>query len=313
MTLSVEQPPSTRRRFWRPSASAWGERAAWMAAALLVAALASFATGAAGDPGPGALGLLVLAALLAAGAFVAVTWALGYRGLRYVLGPTALEVWWRGASTRVPYAAVEGIYSGQRLTGVLPPRQQWPGLVIGRAGAAGVGPVECFTTTPNPAEWLVVALPDRAVALSPAATRQFRTALIECVEGAAEVESTTTESMVRGPAVQFPWPAIRDRWLPWSMGATIAALLIGAAAIHLRIDSLPGTLPLRFDAAGEVAEIGARGDLFRLLLVGLAVLVINGALGIWAHTRERLLARLLWTGAGLVAGAVAVALVRLVA
>jgi hypothetical protein len=47
-------------------------------------------------------------------------------------------------------------------------------------------------------------------------------------------------------------------------------------------------------------------------LLGLLVLLVNGAIGVWLHPQERLLARLLWLGGAVLQAMLLVAVVRLV-
>ncbi len=58
--------------------------------------------------------------------------------------------------------------------------------------------------------------------------------------------------------------------------------------------------------------IGPPSDLLRLPLGGLIVLLLNLGLGIWAHPRERVVARMLWVGSALVQAILLIAVVRLV-
>jgi hypothetical protein len=85
------------------------------------------------------------------------------------------------------------------------------------------------------------------------------------------------------------------------------------AVIGFNFDALPADIPMRFDANGDASQIAPRGDLLRLPLIGLLILLGDGALGIWLHARERLVARLLWLGGAVLEGVLLVALIRLLA
>jgi uncharacterized membrane protein len=65
----------------------------------------------------------------------------------------------------------------------------------------------------------------------------------------------------------------------------------------VRFDALPDPMPLHFDAFGQPDRIEAKNGIFALPTIGLGVLVINTALGVIAHLRQRAVALLLAVGA----------------
>ena len=80
----------------------------------------------------------------------------------------------------------------------------------------------------------------------------------------------------------------------------VLALVINGALVGylvLRFDALPDPLPLHFDAAGFADRIEAKNGIFGLPLIGFSVLILNSALGILTHRRERAATILLATSA----------------
>ncbi len=78
------------------------------------------------------------------------------------------------------------------------------------------------------------------------------------------------------------------------------ALLVNVALVvylGLRFDALPDPLPLHFDASGLADRIEAKTGIFGLPLIGFGVLILNSALGVLTHRRERAAAILLVTSA----------------
>lgn len=295
---------------WRPQPSSQAQRAIGGVVILFGSAVSAFVVAAIQEPGPVALALLVLAALLLFAGLACLPWVFGVLQLGYKLGPRELEISWMGKVVRVPYHSIEGIYSGRRLAGMRMPRSGGPGMVIGRGGASGLGPVECFCSTSDSREWLFITLGDRGIVLSPARTTEFRAALIERVE-LAEATAIGSVSITKGR--EFPWSTFKDRWAWATWGLALLALLVSTTVLELRFSALPESLPLRFDAQGQVREIGARGVLFRLPLVGLLLLAANAILGALVHAREPFLGRFLWIGAAVVAWSLAAATWRLAA
>ena len=63
--------------------------------------------------------------------------AYGYRRLAYALTEAALRIDWLGRTLVLPYAAIQGIYTGQRLDGhATPSVPRWPGINVGTVARA---------------------------------------------------------------------------------------------------------------------------------------------------------------------------------
>ncbi len=93
-------------------------------------------------------GLCLVGAILGAAGSVLLLWGLAYRRLAYYMTDNALRIEWLGSSLVVPYPAVQGIYTGQRLAGNATPRGS-----AGRASTSaparvrGLGPLRFFATS----------------------------------------------------------------------------------------------------------------------------------------------------------------------
>jgi uncharacterized membrane protein len=92
----------------------------------------------------------------------------------------------------------------------------------------------------------------------------------------------------------------RDHALQFLFALALSVNLALVAYLVLRFDALPDPLPLHFDASGLADRIEAKTGIFGLPLIGFAVLMLNSALGLSAHRRERAATILLMTGALLV-------------
>jgi hypothetical protein len=234
--------------------------------------------------------------------------ALGYRRLEYVLCASELHVRWLGRILVVPYAAIDGIYTGQRLVGhAVPSVPTWPGIYVGPGRLRGIGRLRFFTTSPDPAALTLLTFEHGGVVLSARQPQQFRAALIERVEQS----SGAAGRVVTAPVTSAPWSALGDRWLALSAAAGGVLLLAVLAVVVLGLPSLAEVIPLHFDASGQPTQIGPKADLLRLPVLGLLLLVVNVALGVWAHARDRLLARVLWVGGAVLQATLLVACVRL--
>jgi Protein of unknown function (DUF1648)/Bacterial PH domain len=255
-----------------------------------------------------------LAAVLALTGLALCLLGLAYRRLVYLLTTDGLEISWLGESLVVPYAAIDGIYTGQRLVGgdkgnPLPGFPRWPGIYVGPRRVRGIGRLHFFSTSPDPATLTVVTSEGGGVVVSARTPQDFRTALIDRVVQCGDTGESP--AYARRPAHAAPWTTLRDSWFPGSLAAGVVLLLVGVGVVALGYNSLPEQIPLRFDAVGRPSQIGPRSDLLHLPLIGLIGLVANWAVGVWIHPRERLLARLLWLGAAIMQAVLVVAIIRL--
>jgi hypothetical protein len=266
-----------------------------VAGVLLVLAIVAVVLGATREPGFSMFLLCVLAAVLAAAGGTLLIWALAYRRLAYALTESALRVEWLGQTVVVPYAAIQGIYTGQRLQGSATPEVPcWPGINVGSARVRGLGRLRFFATSTDQSLLTLITVEHGGVVISARDPNEFRTALIDSVERFGDVSADEAQTwQSRGPT-EAPWTAIADGWLPATVALGTLALLVVLGSICMQYDGLPDQIPLHFDVGGQPNQIASKSDLLRLPWLGLLVLVVNWALGIFVHPRERLLARVLW-------------------
>jgi hypothetical protein len=278
---------------------------------VLFLALAAVVLGGSREPGAIMLGLCVLAAILAALGSALLVWSIGYQRLAYTLTDSALRINWLGRTVVVPYAAIQGIYTGQRLEGHSTPNMpQWPGISVGNARVRGIGRLRFFATSSDQSALTFITVEHGGVIVSARDPNAFRAALIERVEQSQDT-GPNARTWQQTPPTTAPWTALADAWLPVCVLVGTLVLLLVLAVIALRFDSLPDQIALRFDASGRPNVIGSRADLLRLPFLGLICLVLNWVLGIWVHPREPLLARVLWLGATVVQVVLLVAVLRL--
>jgi Bacterial PH domain len=317
VSAAVDDPtvPQASPVSWLPRRSAGGEVALWLGVGLValgVIAVLLLAAPAALAIGPTMLALALVACVLLVGGGALLLWAVSYRQLVYWLGPTTLEVPWLGERVVIPFAAIEGIYTGQRLAGQTAPRGlRWPGIYVGAARLPSLGYLQFYATSSDPAALTLVAVEGGALVVSARDPQGFRASLIERVRTADPLLAPEDGSRLVA-AASAPWTTVRDHWFPWCIGVAVVLLLVTLAVVTLRYAELPELIPIRFDSGGRVTATGPPADLLRLPLGGLIVLVANLALGVWAHPRDRVVARMLWVGAALVQAILLIAVARLV-
>jgi hypothetical protein len=306
-TLVVVSDPAR----WPARRSRGGDAAIWVAGLLLFVALAALVFGGSREPGTGMVMLAVIAVVLAALGALLLVWSIGYQRLAYTLTDSALRVEWLGRTTVVPYPAIQGIYTGQRLSGhatAAVPR--WPGINVGPARVRGLGRLRFFATSSDQSALTLISVEHGGLIISAADPNGFRAALIDRVEQSPDEDALIWQQM---PPTTAPWTALADPWLPlWALLGVLAAVLV-LAVIAFRFDALPDPIVLHFDAAGQPNQMAPKSDLLRLPLFGLICLVADWVLGVWVHPREKVLARLLWLGGAIVQFVLLIAVLRLVA
>lgn len=283
---------------------------------VLFLALAVLVFGASREPGPAMLVLIALAAVLAAAGTIIMALGYAYQRLTYSLSDSALRIEWLGRTTIVPYQAIQGIYTGQRLSGnAVPSALRWPGISVGQIRVRSLGRLRFFATSTNQSDLTLVTIDGGGVIVSASDPTEFRAALITQVERHADALPREAEPLTwqqKAPDTR-PWTAFADAWLPVCVVLGTLALLVVLGGIDLRYDALPDQVSLHFDANGDPSQIAPKADLLRLPLLGFLCLLVNWVLGVLVHPREPVLARLLWLGAVIVQVVLFVGVLRLLA
>lgn len=287
-----------------------------VAGLVLFLALALLVFGASREPGPVMVILVALATVPAVAGTFLMALGYAYQRLAYSLSESALRIEWLGRTTIVPYQAIQGIYTGQRLSGnAVPSTLRWPGISVGQIRVRSLGRLRFFATSTNQADLTLVTVEGGGVVISARDPNEFRAALIERVERHSDALPSEPEPVTwqQKPPISPPWTALADPWLPLYVVLGTLALMVVLAGIDLRYDTLPDQVSLHFDANGDPSQIAPKADLLRLPLLGLVCLVVNWVVGVWVHPRERVLAQLLWLGAAVVQLVLLVGVLRLLA
>jgi len=290
-----------------------GDAALWVAGLLLFLALAALVLGGSRQPGMAMLWLCIGAVVLAAAGTFLLIWGIGYQRMTYALTENALRIGWLGRTMVVPYPAIQGIYTGQRLSGHSTPSvPRWPGISVGSARVRGFGRLRFFATSSDQSQLTYITVEHGGVILSARDPHAFRAGLIERVERYDAVPAEDALTWHQAPPTTAPWTALADVWLPACMVLGLLGLLAVLAVVTSRFDALPDQIAVHFDASTRPNQIAPKSDLLRLTLFGLVCLMVNWVLGILVHPRERLLARLLWLGAAVVQFVLLLGVLRIV-
>jgi len=215
-------------------------------------------------------------------------WLWGYWSLRYHLDRNALTIRWAGSRQVIPLRAIVSVEQGAAAG----PSPRWHPL---RGAGYWVGPVQtaagemvhCFATLPLE-EQSLVRTAQGTWGISPKEPEEF----LQRLEAEQRLGPTRQVPLARTWTGLWGWAVWRDRWV-WVLWG--AALLGSLAFFGLCAAWQPG-LSL---AGRRLVPLGAP-------TIALAVLAVNGVLGVGASPRDRRTAYLLWGGAAWVqwAGAI---------
>ena len=281
---------------WRPRQSR-GPLIAAIAALLAFAVFAGCSAYALGGPiamDKFAAAVLALAALLFA--LLAAFLAYSSYSARYRIDEDALTIEWLWVKEIIPLAQIDGMYKGHRLG--TDPRVEglvWPGHYVGRTKSEELGWVKFLGTSVKPEDEIIVATSDVTYALTPENLEGFRGDLIERLESIGDVEVDEAAT----PVTVTPWvlqraSSLRDGSTAVLLASALVILLVAYGYISAVFPSLPQSIPLHFNQAGEANLVGPPGDAFRIPLIGSLILIANSliVLVLQGHLRNtgRLLA-----------------------
>ena len=217
-------------------------------------------------------------------------WVYGLAGASYKLDRNALVIHWGTSQQIIPTGAIERVFTGDDLKGAVHfYGGRWPGHWVGYGELEGAGPTLFYATRPLH-EQIFIATPGLVYAVSPARRDPFLDSLRQRV---AMGPTQAVEQSTHRPSV-LDWPIWQD-WLGLALlGVGIIALISLLAMVTYRFPSLPSLVPLHFGPSGTPDRLGPRAEVFRVPLIGLLTLLVNGALGSVLYGRSRVASYMLW-------------------
>jgi hypothetical protein len=237
---------------------------------------------------------LVGVVFLASLAFIGLLgyWLNGLVHSVYTLDRNALTITWGANEQVIPTPQIERVVPGEELEGGFRWRGvRWPGHWVGYGEIEGLGAVLFYATVP-PKQQVFLITPGLAYGISPDDREGFlRTLQTRMQMGPTQL----VEPVSHGPAF-LQWDFWKDRLGLALLAGALAAVLALFGFLCARFPTLPRLLPLHFDAVGDPDRLGAQGRIFFIPLIGLIILLANGALGGALYRHERLATYLLWGG-----------------
>jgi hypothetical protein len=281
-------------RRWKPQSSS----GRWVALALLLVVLAGAGTlglrlarALSGPPESWpidfGLNLLIVSLLSLAGLAGVLAYRVGSAvTLGYELDRNGLYIIWLGNRAVVPLDQIQSVDVGVKDARL--PVLRWLAYYHGQGRTADGKRLHLFTTQPT-ARSLVIYTAEEAYALSP----EDHEAFVQDLEQRRNLGATKVLTASFEPSRMFHYAFWND--------STVRALLLVAFGLNLlvlgvlmaRYPALEPMLRMRFDPAGQVADLRPRHQVLFLPLAAFGVTLVNIVLGVLVYRRQQLGARLL--------------------
>jgi hypothetical protein len=246
------------------------------------------------------LSLSVYLAYRVAGAFT----------LRYALDRNGLYIRWLGNTATIPLGRITTIESGAGYDlprGALLARSI--GYYRGQLALPGGRPLQLFCSRgPDKPSTLIIHTADAAYAISPTEPDSFVQELEQ--RRRLGVIQQLAPTIKRGGLLSYAFWA--DRTVFWAVISAVLLNLLLFGIAMISYPQLPELIQLRFDQAGNLAELRPRHQILFMPLAAATIMLINAGFGLMLYSREPIGARLLQFGSIIVQILFGVALVAVV-
>ncbi len=250
----------------------------------------------------GTAALILLACLFA-------FWSYCCASLRYTLDPGAITVIWGPIRHVISLSNIQGLSHGR---GEQRPRIRglgWRGYHIGQGYVDEFGDVLFFSTHRAPDDLVYVQTAGTTYGLSPRDPARF---VAEAQRRRQAGQDQSRDAVQRHLIAAHPIWADRT-----AQALAFVAVVVNAALwafLFAYYPDLNSEITIEFPPIGEIANIHARGEIFKIPATATAILAVNLAASLFFQWRERAAAYLLLSGTiffqALFAAAAAVAIIN---
>ncbi len=210
----------------------------------------------------------------------------------YAIDRNAFVIRWGPIRQIVPMGDVQRVIAGSDIAAdVRLLRLPLPGWWIGRGWHPELGRIDFFSAAPVE-DQIIIVTQEAGYAVSPQDAQAFVDAF--------RIRFQMGPTQIVRPARLFPavmtWPIWKS---PTSLALITLPIVLNALVFGVSFalfPSLPEQIVLHFDAAGAPDRMGSPAQIFGPAVIGLALMLINLAIGIVAYRRDRLAAWLAWGG-----------------
>jgi len=258
-----------------------GAFAAWC----FVLALALVVRGVTLDVSLGVIALYVVASVFFFMGLLYAYWTYSVGTMRYTIDRNALAITWGDMRQLVPLPQIERLVPGRELPNPHIAGVSWMGHHVGRADVeGGIGDTLFYSTHRSPRDLLYIVTPSQSYAISV----EDEVAFAEAVQAQQRLGSLVAVPQAPERLYLAAQPFWDDRTAQALVLAAFATFFAMFAYIYRQYPGLPDSIALSFPQLSGVTRIGARSELLKLPMTGIALLLVNVVLGFVAHSWERM-------------------------
>jgi hypothetical protein len=233
----------------------------------------------------GVVPLYVMATVLFFIGLLFAYWTYSLGTLRYILDRNALTIAWGDIRQTVPLAQIERLVPGRELPNPHIAGVSWMGHHVGRGEIeGGIGDTLFYSTHRSPADLLYVVTPSQSYAISV----EDEVAFAEALQGQQRLGSLIAVAHVPDRAYLAAQPFWADRVAQALVVVAFGVFFAMFAYVYEQYPGLPQTIALSFPQLEGVTRVGEKSELLKLPATGIALLLINLAIGFVAHSWERM-------------------------
>jgi len=260
---------------------AGGGLAAWC----FVVALALVLRGVTQDVALGVISLYAVASVFFFMGLLFAYWTYSLGTLRYALDRNALTITWGDIRQMVPMSQIERLVPGRELPNPHIAGVSWIGHHIGSASIeGGIGDTLFYSTHQSPADLLYIVTPSQSYAISV----DDEVAFAEAVQAQQRLGSLVSIPQAPDRLYLAAQPFWEDRTAQMLALAAFATFFAMFAYVYQQYPGLQTNIALNFPQISGVTRVASKGELLKLPMTGVALLLLNLGLGFIAHSWERM-------------------------
>jgi hypothetical protein len=249
-----------------------------LAAALVVRGLNS-------DVSLSVVALYALAMLFTGMGVLFAYWTYSLGTLRYALDRNTLTITWGDIRQVVPISQIERLVPGRELPNPHIAGVSWLGHHVGQSHIeGGVGETLFYSTHRSPDDLLYVVTPTQSYAISV----EDEVAFAEAVQNQQRLGSLVAAPQAPERLYLAAQPFWEDRNALILSMAAFATFFAMFAYVFQQYPGLPNSIALSFPELNGVTRVGSKDELLKLPAAGVALLLMNLAIGFVAHSWERM-------------------------
>ena len=251
----------------------------------LVLAIALVARGMNSDVSLSVVALYALAMLFFGIGVLFAYWTYSLGTLRYALDRNTLTITWGDIRQVVPISQIERLVPGRELPNPHIAGVSWLGHHVGEANIeGGIGDTLFYSTHRSPEDLLYVVTPTQSYAISV----EDEVAFAEAVQSQQRLGSLVAAPQAPDRLYLAAQPFWEDRNALFLSAVALATFFAMFAYVFQQYPGLPNSIALSFPELNGVTRVGSKDELLKLPATGMALLLVNLALGFIAHSWERM-------------------------